>query len=305
MNAPDTPPPAHKPMTVSSFLISCLMTGAMICGAIGALAVVFLGDELFKPAQDPAIRATEVKQVNQQLARTDDRLAQLEKMIRAQQSAATAQPEDLQALQQTLDANKQETEELREKVDTLSSGATQDNKAAQIALGLTQIKTAYENDLPMTTGIETLKNAVTTESLRKSLSDLEETTSKNFPSKKELLADLDAMKASVGAPQTVNPGQLNWQQRAKYEMNKFVQIQPKQIARERSLIDQAENDVRNSNFAAALETIKQLPETAEQKVFYQKIILRSQAEMALHGLITDITQKVGQATGTNSGGSLY
>ena len=305
MTTPEIPEPPSKPLTLSGFLFGSIMTGALVCGGIGALAVLFLADGVIDIGPDPAIPSAEAQaEVRQELAKANARLQELEKIAQAQkaqkENPAPAAPENLQELQQTVDANAERTEQLQEKVETLSNGKQEEGKAAQIALGLTQLKTAYENDLPMAAGIDTLKNAIPTESLQKSLDELKDVTTQNFPTKKELLADIAAMKASL-APTPVDPGKLTWEQRAKYEMGKFVQIQPKQVAAQRSLLNQTEDYIRNNDFTAALEAAKQFPENAQQQIFYKKISLRLSAQNAIHKVITDVTQKIG----VNGGGKLY
>lgn len=298
---PDTPPSQHKPVTISGFLISCIMTGALLCGGIGALAMIFLADGVIDVGPDPAIQATEVRQ---QIARTDQRVAQLEKIAQAQQTApaTTNQNPDLTALQKSVDANTQQTQALQQKVDTISSNTTEDSKAAQIALGLTQLKTAFENDLPLGTGIDTLKKSVSNESLQKTLGDLNDVTEKNFPTKKELLDNVEQIRKGL-TPPPVDPKTLPWDQRATYEIGKFVQIEPKQVAQQKTALDQAEQFIRNNNFTAALESVKQIPDSAEQKIFYKQIEVRIQAENMVHDVISGVTQKINSATG--SGGSIY
>ncbi len=301
MTEPETPPP-FKPLTISGLFIGSLMTGAMICGAIGALALFFFADGIFDVGPDPALPAAEVTQVRQQVARVDARIAELEKTAQTQREAVPDLPnaDHLDDLQKSLEENTEQTKVLEEKVDALSTDTRTESRAAQIALGLTQIKTAFDSDLPITAGIDKLKQSVSEESLRKTLDDLTTATQSNFPTKKELLTDIETMKASLNQP-PVDPANLTWKERAAFEMNKFVKVQPKQLTVERSALEKAESAIRNNDFAAAMTAIKQIPASAEQQIFYKKMETRIAAEMMIHNIILGVTQKAN----AGNGGTLY
>lgn len=270
------------------------MTSAMVIGGVAVLALVFMADGIFDVGQDPAIPDP---MIQNQTAEMDQRLTKLEKSLHHEYVAPSALPaeaatkHDVQLLEKDVREASEHTHNLQQQVETLSQKDRQDTGASAIALGLTQLKMAYDNDLSLTPGIEALKKTVTNENLQKPLNELSEITASGFPTKKAIYEELEQFrKAAQPAPLSPN---ATWQERAKNEFGKIVQIRPTNQVTQQSLITEIENALRTNDLQNALTLVKQLPASTQQSLLYKKIELRARAQMALHDLITGATNAIG------------
>ncbi len=269
--------------TASRWLLSGLVTTSLFFGAIGGLAVLFVGDTFFEKTPAPAITAVAT---SESVARVQQRIDQLEKKL---ESAAPVS--DNAAVEAELAA-------LREKIAEVQTAEAQAN-IGPVLLGLTQLGLALDHDLPLSDGIETLKSAVTQGDAQSLLAELSTLAQGGIPSYDELRRDLAALKPQT--PQTPPAQDLSWAERGKALLGKFVRVRPTHQATQDSVFASLERSLQSRDLPIVRDTLVQFPSTPALQSLVQKIENRIRAEKLVRDLIVTVTKSLG----ASSQGSLY
>lgn len=288
------PVSGHRPFRISRWLLSMVVTTSLVFGAIAGVAVLLLADGVIDVGDDPAIP---VEEIQQNVARADARIKALEARI-----------EQLPRQQDTggiTEEIKSDVTALEEKVDELKTVAVE-SRAGQIVLAVSQIKNAYENDLPMQPGIDLLKKSVATPEIQTKLDNLSAAIGNPFPKKSELVREADAL-ANLKAGPVFNADQgpdgsaTSFQDKLKGLAGRFVRIES---------ADNAATRVTSSGLSAALarddlplanDMILKLPVSPSTQLLAQKIDARLQIQSKVQDVINSVMQMV-----TPSGnGALY
>ena len=260
-------PPLPK-FKITKWIFSGLMAWSLFFGAIGGLGIILLAD--FGPE-----KISHKKEFKEQVVAVDNRVSALE----------------------------QRTQQLNIDQKVAAQAAPEDSQLAKILIGLTQLKTAYDNETSLSDGIATLKNSIKDSAILDNLTKLEKQTADNFPSKEKILNDLQSLQDSPNQNLQNNNGDqsLDWKSRAKVAMTQLVRVTPtKDIVKDNdvSLIEQA---VASGNFNLARKFAEKLPQTPNTQSIMSELTMRSEVENTIHKIISQI----GSAIGTGSKGSLY
>src|SRR5690554_2585702 len=113
-------------MTASRWLLSGVMTLSLIFGAVGGLAVLFIGDTFFDKTPDPAVNMVEVRE---EFARTQQRLQELEKKLEEAPTQSVAPESDTAAIEAEVNA-------LKEQIATMQPAAQENPIIGQALLGI-------------------------------------------------------------------------------------------------------------------------------------------------------------------------
>lgn len=276
--------PPHKPFTLSGWLVSAMITTAVIGGIIGVLFMLFLGDRFWPQSDDPA--------TPQRVAELNARIAQLE------QKTETAAPQNIAELQNNVQQTAQQTAALQEKVEQIDQ-KTEDNTTNRILLGITQLKTAYDDDLPLQLGIDTLSSAVDAPDIRETLAQLKDVAAQGVPSKDSLLRAVNDLGKPTSEP-SLEQANLTWQERAKIAAGKFVKVRSADQVAQKNTLHTIRQSLVVNDLATAAEMVRQLPQTAETEVLVKQIELRLRARTLMQNAVRQVTHLA-----TNKNESLY
>ena len=280
----------HKPFTFSGWVLSCLFMTAIIAGILGTLFVLLMGDGIFKLGEDPAIAfqkthnadASDMKEINQ-------RLAKLENVAKAQ----PAPNADLTQLQANVSKTAEQTVALEKKVDQINQNTTQGNSASQIMLGVTQLKSAYDDDQPLQPGIKTLQSIVKNDQVNKILTDLGTIAEQGVPSKESLLRSVNELAKPVPQP-SLTQSDLSLSQRAKLAMGQFVHVTPADVVAIQNNLHNIKQAIVVNDLATAESLVQQLPESPASKILLTQIQLRLKAQQLTHDAVNTVTGLVVQ-----------
>lgn len=273
------PPPLPTPnaaphVTLSRQLWSGFLTLSMCFGAIGGIGVLLLGDNLFKTGPDPAIHAPEIQ-------------SRLEKV-----EQAVAEKPDLQKIEQDLSAQSAQTASLQQKIEKIDQEKTQNSDGGtttQVLLGLTQLKTAYENDLPFDTGLGTLRASVTQPQLKGALDKLTDLSAKGLPTKAALLQDVQSIAGQNKAPEAelMLPNQT-LKERAITAVKNFVQVRPTAAITQEGTVANLGQAIQSDNMPLASNLVAQLPASAATQALAGKLALRAEAQKVVQQLVSQL-----------------
>jgi uroporphyrinogen-III synthase len=262
-------PPLPK-FKVSKWLISGMMAWSLFFGAIGGLGIILLAD--FGPE-----KISPAKQFREKVVAVDNRVSALE--------------------QRTQKLGEQQ-QDAQQKIAT-QSDSTENTQMARILIGLTQLKTAYDNDTSLSDGITTLKTTIKNNAILQNLNDLEKQTADNFPSKEKILDDLQNLQTSSGQTLKNEQGEqpLDWQSRAKLALGQLVRVTPtKNIVKDKD-IERVEQAVTSGDFNLARKYAAKLPQAANAQAIIAEINIRSQTETTVRKIISQIGSALGQNGG--------
>jgi hypothetical protein len=266
----DELPPA-PPFKVTHWFLTGLVAWSLFLGIIGGIAVLLLAD--FGPEKISPNRELreDVQNVNNRVDKLEQRTKKLDDNIVHQQIVSTTQAADTQL--------------------------------TKILVGITQLKTAYDNDTPLTDGIEMLKKSIKDSGIQQSLTELQKTTANNFPSKEKILDDLQTLQTPRNEGlRNENGAQplTDWRSRAKTALSQLVSITPtKNIVSDKG-IARVEQAVAAGDFGLAQKFAAQLPSTPSTETIKAEIATRFDAE----NLVQKIVGQISSAIGTSQG-SLY
>lgn len=279
---------------LSRWLFSMVVTTSLVFGAIAGIAVLLLGEGMMDAGEDPAIPAEEIQQ---NVARADARIDALEKRI-----AQLPQPSDTSESTAEI---KSDVTTLEEKVGELKTAAIE-SRAGQIVLAVSQIKDAYENDLPMQPGIELLKKSVTTPEMQAKLDELSTAVDQTFPKKSELVQEAEAI-ANIKAGPVFNADQgpsatdVPFKDRVKGLMGRFIQVEKGDAGATRVASTGLISALRQDDLPAASNMISRMPVSPQLQLLAQKIDARLQIQTKVRSVVNGVMQAV-----TPSGsGALY
>ena len=259
-------PPAPR-FRLSKWLLSGLMAWSLFFGAIGGLAILMLGDAFFNVEHKTEHRElVETNQVEQQVVAVDQRVTALER----------------------------QTKQLRAEQIEVANEQQPDTQLAKILIGLTQLKTAYDSDVSMQAGIDTLKQSIGDTGLQKSLDELGTLTRDNFPTREKLIADLHALKSSDKPENNPrNNPELGWRERAKAAMGQWVRVTPNnQIASDKT-VSRLEQAITSGDFKLADKYAAELPKSPASDTLSSQIKLRVRAQSMVHNIIGQIGNAIG------------
>ncbi len=288
------PPSDQPPFRISRWLISMIVTAALIFGAIAGVAVLILADGWMDVGEDPAIP---VEEIQRNVARADARIEALEKRI-----DQLPRQNDTGEVAAEI---KSDVTALEEKVDELKLAAAE-SRAGQIVLAVSQIKNAYENDLSMQPGIDLLKKSVTTPEIQASLDELSAAIGNPFPKKSELVKEAEAL-ARVDAGQAFNADQgpdtadVPFKDRVKGLASRFVRIEKSDAGATRVASSGLISALQQDDLPVASSMISRLPVSPNVQLLAQKIDARLQIQNKVRGVVNGVMQ----AVTPSGGGALY
>lgn len=268
-------PPAPR-FKVSRWLLSGLMAWSLFFGAIGGLAILLMADAFFDiPYQNEHRELPDNNQVEEQVTAVDQRVTALERQTR---QLKVAQSEVANVVRQP------------------------DTQLAKILIGMTQLKTAYDSDASLQSGIDTLKQSIKDVHLQAMLSELSALTQNNFPTKEKIILDLNNLKsAEQKKANPRNNPELGWQERATEAISQWVSVTPTSEITDGKLINQLEQAVTSGNFALANKYAEQLPKNQASENVSVQLKARLKAQSLVQNIIGQVSNAVGQATQ----GSIY
>ncbi len=282
------------PFKLSKWLVSGVISTALICGAIAAVAVLLLADGVVDVGDDPVIPAEEIQQ---NVARVDARIAELEKRV-----AQIPQQQNESAISGEI---KSEVAALEKKVDEMKIVATE-SRAGQVVLAVSQIKNAYENDLPMQPGIDLLKKSVTTPGIQQKLDELNALVGNPYPTKSDLVREADAL-ANLKAGPVFNADQgpdgsdVSFTDRLKGLMGRFVKIESADAGTTRVSSGGLASALARDDLPIARDMISKLPGGPAVQSLAQKIDARLQVQAKVQEVVNGVMQMAAPSTG----GALY
>jgi outer membrane murein-binding lipoprotein Lpp len=262
-------PPA-PPFKVTHWLFTGMVAWSLFFGVVGGLAVLLLID--FGPE-----KINPTRELREDVQTVNGRVDQLE--------------------QRTQQLNEQQTK--TQQANAAPSAA--DTQLTRILIGITQLKTAYENETPLTDGIQTLKQSIKDSHIQQSLDNLQKLASNNFPSKEKILDDLQSLQTPQNLRNENGAQPLtDWRSRAKTAFSQLVRVTPtKNIVNDKD-ISRVEQAVAAGDFGLAQKFAAQLPETPSTDTIKAEIATRFDAENTVQKIVTQISQAV-----SGSQGSLY
>lgn len=282
-----TMPLQGKPFTLSRWLCGGILSAALVAGAFGGLAVLFLGDGLFDVGDDPAIPA-EIQQVDARITALEERIAKL-----------PAKPANTKQL-------REDVASLNEKVETLASTAATEQQnqgtAASVVLALTQIKNAYDSGQSMLPGIQLLKQSGISPALQSKLDELAQLAATQFPSKADLVAEAQNLFRPASPASATPYTGTSFTERLKGLAARFVTVQPTSAITQQTTAQSLLQALANDDLPVANNMIAQLPASPALQSLAIKIQTRLRGQKIIQELITGVTQLVQPATGK---GSLY
>jgi predicted transcriptional regulator len=270
----ELPKPQNVP-TISRMLLGGLVTTSLFFGAVGGLAVLFIGDTLFESKPDPAI---DLVAVNSDITRTQQRLDTLEKKMEETPQSTNA------------DNNAQveaELESLRQNIATLKTAETQ-NTIAPALLGLTQVTTAVSHDLSPDDGIKTLKAALPQPEIQAILTELATLAQNGIPSYAEMEKSLLALK-----PAQTAPTDQTWEERGKNLLGQFVRIRPSTAIGYQEQLGTAERALHSRDLPIVRATLVQFPSSPALQALSQQIETRMRVENLVRDLTLTVTKVLG------------
>jgi len=270
----------HRPMTASRWLMGFVVTSSLFCGAIGGLAVLFIGDTFFDKTPDPAVPLTAI---SADIARAQQRIDEIEHKI---QNAATAQTPtaDAAALQDEIVA-------LNRKIDTIRT-ETEKRDIAPALLGLTQLSTAVENDLPLQPGIDALRAAFNHPEAAALLDALAALAREGIPSYADMEKALAALNPAA-EPLANDAATADWKTHAKNLLAKFVRVRPTHHVTYEGRFDAAQKAIQSHDLPIARATLIQFPSSPALQNLSAQIERRMQAEKLVRELSVVVTRHLG------------
>jgi hypothetical protein len=278
----------HKPFTLSGWLLSCLISTAVVAGALGGLFVLLMGDGIFNPGEDPAIafQKTHSPDASDDMKAINERLAKLETIAKT-----PAQAPDVTNLQKDVSKTAEQTAALEKKVDQIDQHASQDSNTGQIMLGITQLKSAYDDDQPLEPGIKTLQGVVKSDEVTKILNDLSAVAAQGVPSKEALIRSVNELAKPAPQP-TLNQSDLSLSQRAKLALGQFVHVSPADIVAMQNNLHNIKQAIVVNDLATAASLVQQLPDSPASKILLAQIQLRLKAQQLTHDTVNTVTNLV-------------
>lgn len=269
-------PPAPR-FRVTKWLFSGLMAWSLFFGAIGGLAILMMADAFFdfKPGPAEHRELIEDNRVEEQVLAANRRISELE----------------------------HQTRQIQREQRATESKAQPDAKLARVLIGLTQLKTAYDNDKSLQGGIDTLATTIENAEIDRTLADLSALTANNFPSKEQILNDLDALKApnkKQNSPNQAAP-ELTWKERASQAMGQLVSVTPTKDIADKQVVARIEQAVAIGDFGLADKIAATLPDSPSVQLVRTRIKIRNQAQY----LIQKTVGQISSAIGAPEKGSLY
>lgn len=289
----DNLPPAPK-FRIRRWVIASVVSTSLFCGAFSAVAVLFLADRFFDVGQNPAVQEQPTASYDPEF---DQRLRALEEnATRLQQAAAQQQAAPIE--QNTMPQH-----------DVAVAAKTEDNTATRIMIGLTQLKNAYENDAPLTQGINTLKEAVTDDASRQALDDLERAAAENPPSDDAIRQQIQAVHDELQPPAANTPvADGDWKARASGMLHRFVTVQDTADLQQKKTatdtLERISQAVSIDQYAQAADMAANLPETAQTKILLVQLQTRMKIQQLVKKAVTTVDGTLGQLTGKPRG-ALY
>jgi hypothetical protein len=272
-------PPQPSDLKPSNWVMSVSAVTAAIVGGVAGLAVLLFGDAFFTVGPDPAIP---VQQVREQVQSIDRRIQSLE------QKAQTGNP-DVTQLQSDISRNAEQTAALQQKVDTLNAQPAQKSQENAILLGLTQLKTAYDYNMPLQPGIETLKSTIEDQDIRKTLDELNELAGQGLPSNEKLL-DLTKDLEPATQPAPASTENLTWKDRVKGSFDQFVTVKPAATLAEQTTVHNIRQAIVVNDMTTASSLIQSLPPSPASKILLAQIKIRLQAQQLMHDTVNKVTR---------------
>jgi hypothetical protein len=283
------------PFKLSKWLVSGVVTTSLICGTIAAVAVLLLADGVMDVGDDPVIPAEEIQQ---NVARVDARVAELEKRV-----SQIPQQQDASALSGEI---KSEVAALEKKVDEMKTVATE-SRAGQIVLAVSQIKNAYEHDLPMQPGIDLLKKSVVTPGIQQKLDELSAMVGNPFPTKSELEREAEAFAKNenngnvFNADQGPDSSSVSFTDRLKGLMGRFVKIESVDTGATRVTSSGLSSALARDDLPVAHDLVSKLPASPVVQSLARKIDARLQVQTKVQEVVNSVMQMAAPSTG----GALY
>jgi uroporphyrinogen-III synthase len=266
-------PPLPK-FNVKKWALSGMIAWSLFFGAVGGLGVLLLAD--YGPE-----KINPMRELKENVATVDNRISLLEKRTqKLNEQQATMQMPPAQTMEQN-----------------------SDSQVTKILVGLTQLKTSYDNEAPLTDGITTLKSTIKNSGIQEDLAELQRLTSDNLPSKEKILDDLHNLQTPSNQNLKNEQGEqsLNWRDRAKMALSQLVRVTPtKNIVSDKD-IDRVQQAVASGDYNLAKKFAAHLPDSPSAQVVMSEIRLRSDAQDMVQKIVTQISS----AIGASGQGNLY
>jgi hypothetical protein len=247
------------------------------------VVVLLLADRFFSIGTDPAVQEV---QSDAHDAEFDKRLRNLEarsEALKQQQQAAATAPAP-----QT----------------TPTSAPPADAHVTQIMVGLTQLQSAYLAESSLQPGIATLQQNVKDTTIQQNLTQLNQLTGQNFPSKDAILKQIAADKTAAAQPASpAKPADnISWQDRANNLLGHFVKVQKTADLTQQKMVDDLYDKLTQAvsldNYPAAAQLVTQLPQDAHNEALSLMIQTRLKTQQLVQQTISAVSGALGQPQGS-------
>lgn len=283
-------PPAPR-LKLSRMFLGGLMAWSLFFGAIGGLAILMMADAFFDiPHEDHRRELKDPNKVEEQVASVHERVTLLERQT--QQLKALQRDVARQVGETNAQVGTQISQQLEQQLQRIEG--QDDTRLAKIVVGLTQLKTAYDGETSLQDGINTLKQAVDDVQLQQLLDDLGRLTENGFPSRENILQDLQAYKEAKRKENDDprrNP-ELGWRDRARQAAGQLVRVTPAEDVTRKNTVSRVEQAVLSGNFALADRYAADLPQSPSSQIVTAKIRLRLQAQALVQRIANQISATI-------------
>lgn len=343
-----TPQPV---LSIRRWLLNTVLMAAAIFGGLFVLAALFLAEGILPIGKDPAIPDERTLLAEQQ-AQTDKLVQRLEFLEKSIQHSSEQHKQALEqnlanetiagavddALLQRLEHTAKETAELKEQLAALQEQQArfqppqEESRLARMVAGLTQLKTAYENDMSLRYGIANLQASTEDVALREKLNQLQKLLDEKLPSRQDILSSLESLKqdpeSTEAAAQNLraqtdsNAQDTTPQQDGnnadtsslrnrlagtleggwRSALGRFVQVKPAGQEQQETLLGRIENAVQTGNYSLAETLAAHLPMNPKTELLLLQLKARAKVQRTVNTVVTKTTTLIGSP---NSKGALY